>query len=96
MTDVRAKALAYYRDNHVHVLGARTHPGQRAPYEVVAVVEGYTAARFVELKDAVWTCSCQAAVSDGQTCAHVGAVQQCTDPANSVAAKPAKSQRSAA
>lgn len=96
MTDIRAKALGYLRDGKVHVLHARTQAGDRAPVEVVAVVEAHTGVRRVELSDGAWSCSCKAVLDDGEPCAHLAAVQLCTDPERSAAAKPAKAEGVAA
>jgi hypothetical protein len=98
MADLRSKALAYLRDQKVHVLYARTPADQRQPVEVVAVVVGHTGTRRVELRGGTWTCNCTIppetpALLRG-TCAHRAAVQLVTNHP-SAAAKPEKASAAA-
>jgi hypothetical protein len=98
VADLRSKTLTYLRDQKVHVLHARTPADQRRPVEVVAVVEGHTGVRRVELRGSVWTCNCTIppetpALLRG-TCAHRAAVQMVTNHP-SAAAKPEKASAAA-
>lgn len=91
MPDLRAKALNYLRDGLVIVLHARCRETERQPFEVIAVVRGYTGVRRVELADGQWSCTCQGVVTPGSECAHRAAVALTTGHP-SAAAKPAKAK----
>ena len=78
MTDMRTRALAYLRDGNVTVWHTRTRRGDRAPQEVVAVVNGHHARYQIQMRHQTWSCTCQAVTSDGTTCAHAAAVQLVT------------------
>ena len=78
MADLRSRALAYLRSGAVTIGAARRPAPAERPEFVSARVVGHHAAYLVRLQRGAWTCSCQSVFSDGQTCAHVAAVQLVT------------------
>lgn len=73
MADLRAKVLAYLREENVRIMHADTPPGASRPDEVRALVRGYRDTYQVVLTDGVWSCTCGA-----DECAHAAAAQTVT------------------
>lgn len=71
--DVRAKALAYLRDERVRVVSAGTPEGHLRPYRVTAYVNGHTGRHRVEFEAGAWSCTC-----GRLACPHAAAVQLVT------------------
>lgn len=82
MADIRAKALSYLRDGKVTISAATFAGTNRAPYDVLAYVDGHTGTRIIRYGSGEWGCSCRK-----QGCAHVAAVQLVTGH-TSAAGKP--------
>lgn len=76
MTTFRQKALGYYREADLRVLRAFTPEDAARPDFVIARIRGYQTTYEVQLKQGIWTCTCDMAPQPD--CAHRAAVQLAT------------------
>ena len=84
MAEIRAKALAYQRNNQLRLLDTMTTPGELRPYTVRAMVEGHRGRYEIRFDAGIWTCTAgppgspELAGSPEPVCAHASSVAMVT------------------